>query len=189
MSAERTLAERDGLPMSLVVFPTRSADGRPLGLRASDVAGQLEGRLALILPGTDERGARVVGERVGAELDPDTPPTCEVHIAQAPRARRPAPRPTPPRPRPLGATPLVVVEPEGVSRLLGRELPRWKRALDVVGAALGLVLLAPVMALIAVLIKLTSTGPVIYRQQRTGRDLQRFTMFKFRTMPLRECNV
>jgi exopolysaccharide biosynthesis polyprenyl glycosylphosphotransferase len=59
---------------------------------------------------------------------------------------------------------------------------RVKRAFDVVGSALGLVVLAPVMGVIAVVIKLTSPGPVLFRQTRVGRDGHRFEMLKYRSM-------
>ncbi len=57
-----------------------------------------------------------------------------------------------------------------------------KRALDVVGALVGLLLLAPVAVIIAVGVKLSSPGPLLFRQQRVGRDGRGFTMYKFRTM-------
>jgi exopolysaccharide biosynthesis polyprenyl glycosylphosphotransferase len=57
-----------------------------------------------------------------------------------------------------------------------------KRALDVVGAAAGLLLLMPGMALIAVAIKSDSPGPILFRQKRVGRHGQPFRMLKFRTM-------
>ncbi len=57
-----------------------------------------------------------------------------------------------------------------------------KRVLDIVLSALALILLAPLMLLIALLIKLTSRGPVIYRQIRMGLDGRPFVMYKFRTM-------
>jgi lipopolysaccharide/colanic/teichoic acid biosynthesis glycosyltransferase len=56
------------------------------------------------------------------------------------------------------------------------------RALDVVGAALGLVVLAPVLAVIAIAIRLDSKGRALFRQERFGRDLEPFVVNKFRTM-------
>ncbi|MCW5854372.1 MAG: sugar transferase [Anaerolineae bacterium] len=57
-----------------------------------------------------------------------------------------------------------------------------KRLMDVVGAMVGLVLFAPVMVIIAVLIKLDTPGPALYSAVRVGRHGQPFRMFKFRTM-------
>ncbi len=57
-----------------------------------------------------------------------------------------------------------------------------KRAGDVAVAALALVVLAPVFGLIAFLIKVSSAGPVFFRQERTGRGGKPFFIYKFRTM-------
>lgn len=65
--------------------------------------------------------------------------------------------------------------------LRGHEL-LVKRALDVVGAALALVLLSPLLLTIAVAIRLSSSGPVLFRQVRVGLGGQTFRMYKFRSM-------
>jgi exopolysaccharide biosynthesis polyprenyl glycosylphosphotransferase len=57
-----------------------------------------------------------------------------------------------------------------------------KRLLDVSGAAFGLVLASPLMAVIALLIRLDSGGPVIYSAERTGAKGRRFLCYKFRSM-------
>ena len=57
-----------------------------------------------------------------------------------------------------------------------------KRGVDVVGSAIGLVLLSPIMMFLAVLIKLESAGPVFYTQERMGLDGKSFMMLKFRSM-------
>ncbi len=90
--------------------------------------------------------------------------------------------------------------PESVARFLGCERPR--RVFNVLVALVGLVLTVPLCALITVAIKLTSRGPVLYRQERIGLDLRAhgpgqgkrrrqhdlggrpFMMYKFRTMRL-----
>ena len=61
----------------------------------------------------------------------------------------------------------------------GRGLPR---VADLALAALGLLVGAPIVAVSAAAIKLTSHGPVIYRQQRVGREGQAFEVYKLRTM-------
>ena len=57
-----------------------------------------------------------------------------------------------------------------------------KRLFDLCVASLLLILASPLLTIIAVAVKLDSRGPVLFRATRVGRDGQRFTMFKFRTM-------
>jgi len=74
--------------------------------------------------------------------------------------------------------PLMSVSPARIprfSRLI-------KRSIDVVGAAILFVLMAPLMLLIALLVRRSSPGPILFRQQRLGIDLHSFTFLKFRTM-------
>ena len=91
---------------------------------------------------------------------------------------------------------LVAPDFRGLARALGSEVPEMqlrrfeldgperilKRAVDLLGAACGAVLLAPLLAAIAVAIRLTSRGPIIYRQERIGLRGRPFLMYKFRTM-------
>ncbi len=58
----------------------------------------------------------------------------------------------------------------------------FKRALDIVGASVGLILLAPLLLLSAVAIKLDSHGPVFFTQERVGENGKPFRVFKLRTM-------
>jgi lipopolysaccharide/colanic/teichoic acid biosynthesis glycosyltransferase len=57
-----------------------------------------------------------------------------------------------------------------------------KRALDIIGSLTLLTALSPLLLLIALAVKLTSRGPVLFRQVRVGQMMKTFTMFKFRTM-------
>ena len=57
-----------------------------------------------------------------------------------------------------------------------------KRTFDILVAAIGLVLFAPLFLLIAILIKVDSKGPVFFRQLRIGRNFRAFEIYKFRTM-------
>jgi exopolysaccharide biosynthesis polyprenyl glycosylphosphotransferase len=57
-----------------------------------------------------------------------------------------------------------------------------KRAFDLVAAALGLVIIGPVIALIALAVRLDSKGPIFFRQVRVGRDGRHFRIYKFRSM-------
>jgi lipopolysaccharide/colanic/teichoic acid biosynthesis glycosyltransferase len=78
-----------------------------------------------------------------------------------------APKPTPDAPVPTGESP----PGQGT-----------KHAFDAVAAAILLVLTAPLVVLAALAVKLTSRGPVIYRQTRTGKDGKPYSIFKIRTM-------
>jgi sugar transferase (PEP-CTERM system associated) len=64
----------------------------------------------------------------------------------------------------------------------GRVLAASKRLLDVVCAAAGVVLALPLMAVVALAVRLTSPGPVLYHQSRVGQHGRIFTVHKFRTM-------
>lgn len=57
-----------------------------------------------------------------------------------------------------------------------------KRAMDIVGSLFGIILTSPVMLIAAVLVKCTSPGPVIFRQERVGLHNRPFYMYKFRSM-------
>ncbi len=61
-----------------------------------------------------------------------------------------------------------------------------KRAVDIVGSLCGLIVASPVMLLSAILVKCTSPGPVIFRQERVGLHNKPFQMYKFRTMELQK---
>ena len=57
-----------------------------------------------------------------------------------------------------------------------------KRVIDIILTAAALLILLPFMAVIALLIRLTSPGPIIFRQVRCGLNGRRFVCFKFRSM-------
>jgi exopolysaccharide biosynthesis polyprenyl glycosylphosphotransferase len=58
----------------------------------------------------------------------------------------------------------------------------FKRIMDLIGALVGLILFSPLMAITALAIKVTSAGPVIFKQDRIGRRGKRFSFYKFRSM-------
>jgi len=83
---------------------------------------------------------------------------------------------------------LRTLEIDGVTFLSLRQNPHYgaarvaKRTMDVVLGAAALLLVGPLMAVLALAIKLTSAGPVLYRQTRTGLGGRDFNMLKFRSM-------
>ncbi len=80
--------------------------------------------------------------------------------------------------RPVSGLPLLhVEEPEfsGIRRLV-------KNTVDRTAALVGLLVAAPVLLVLAIVVRLTSPGPAFFRQERVGTDGERFTMFKLRSM-------
>ncbi len=84
------------------------------------------------------------------------------------------------RVQPVGCEPLIYVEPASLSRVQVAA----KRILDIVGSAILLVASAPVLLVAAVAIKRSDGGPIIFRQERIGRNQQPFAILKLRTMCL-----
>src|SRR5262245_58555492 len=64
----------------------------------------------------------------------------------------------------------------------GAYLRAGKRFVDVVGASLALLVLSPVILLLAIIIRITTHGPVFYRSKRIGRGGREFTFYKLRSM-------
>ena len=58
----------------------------------------------------------------------------------------------------------------------------FKRCFDLIASILGLIFLSPLLILIAVLIKITSNGNILYRQERIGKEGKKFNLYKFRSM-------
>jgi Undecaprenyl-phosphate glucose phosphotransferase len=90
--------------------------------------------------------------------------------------------------RAISGMSLTTTSLHGMTIIGLRESPHYglnvvvKRVMDVLLASVAIAIFAPVMAAIALLIKLTSPGPIFYRQERCGLNGERFLMLKFRTM-------
>lgn len=87
--------------------------------------------------------------------------------------------PTRPYTEDLMGLPVINIRHVPLTNLLNATM---KRAVDLVGAVVGLILFSPVMLLTALLIKLTSPGPVFFSQERIGLHNRPFKMYKFRSM-------
>ena len=85
-----------------------------------------------------------------------------------------------------------IIEYVGGSKLISMRANRlenvgWaalKRIFDVCASGLGLIALSPLLIAIAIGVKLSSPGPVLFRQKRVGYKRQEFTMLKFRSMKM-----
>lgn len=163
---------------------------------AADVAGQLKGRIGKCRFSVHSYPQGWHGRRSPASSDigPDLP-----HVSRhlgAPAAAAPAASsatPATPAMRRQDLLPFVLDgvkdgliesthKPRSLARLFVKPLPWWKRMMDILCAGTGLLILSPLLGIIALLIKLTSRGPVIFRQSRAGLGGRPFMIFKFRTM-------
>lgn len=68
------------------------------------------------------------------------------------------------------------------SNILAVKIPFWKRSIDIFSTGLALLLLSPILAIVSILIKLDSKGPVVYKSRRVGAGYKIFEIYKFRTM-------
>ncbi len=87
--------------------------------------------------------------------------------------------PTHPYTEDLMGLPVINIRCVPLTNTINRML---KRIVDVVGALCGIILTSPIMLLSALLVKLTSPGPVIFKQERVGLHNKPFYMYKFRSM-------
>jgi exopolysaccharide biosynthesis polyprenyl glycosylphosphotransferase len=169
---------RDWPGYTLVGFVEDGAEGLRVNQSGLPVLGvlsetsQIVERLGvdevIIAPASTERGkiADLVLDLRGRPVRVRVVPDPLEAVAAAPRVRE------------WAGIPLIDIhEPpiRGVNRVL-------KRCLDLVGALVGLIVFAPLMTVIAVLIKLDSPGPVLFVQERAGQYGNPFKMYKFRSM-------
>lgn len=198
LECERMRADRSRSKFSLVTYKFASTEEGQTRLRkfaehlqprirATDHAGFVDDNsIGVILWDTGEVGA---WKFVDSVTQSEAPRSEECHVFVYPTHQAPDPN------DPEGRQDAAVEVLDSVSREAGRgrlteplealfvqHLPAWKRAIDVVGAGVGLLLLSPVLAAVAVAIKLTSRGPILFSQLRDGLGGKPFTIYKFRTM-------
>ena len=152
-------------------------------LRITDDKGYLEdGRIGVVLPDTPESGAQVVSRDIchkyrgaGGSID------CEIFVYPADFD--------------VDGNPLLEDEEfaadvpateklpvRSMRTMFAARPPLWKRVIDIAGAGVMLIVLLPVFLVAALIVKLSSPGPILFVQQRAGLGGKPFRMFKFRTM-------
>ncbi len=156
-------------------------------LRETDVTGLLApDTLGVILPRTTVQQAR----QITCGICRATGDHCELlrcMISDYPESEMAKPfegSGDAPRMSAASAQPEVRYPVHVVDAFLSGRVPVWKRALDISVAGLTLLVFSPVMAFMALTIKLVSPGPVLFRQPRIGHLGQSFQCFKFRSMHL-----
>jgi lipopolysaccharide/colanic/teichoic acid biosynthesis glycosyltransferase len=162
LSLERKRAERSGNPFALALLETTSPSLR-LDLRATDVAGWYEENRVLGIIFTALNGAPISVIRS----------TLTSKIEKVVQGKIPY---------------KLLIYPEDIGNELypdkGRRssFHKVKRGVDIAGSLLAIVVLSPVFLAISLLVKLSSPGPVLFRQKRLGLLGGEFDFLKFRTM-------
>ncbi len=189
---ERMRVDRNGSVLSLlfvrlpahksadadVAFLSRVLEGR---LRVTDTPGLLDdGRIAVLLPDTSADGAWKVATDV-SEVYPPGPerPECDVLVYPPHRHFRVA---EPDADGDSVAAPEKVAEADSSEFFFAKGMPWWKRAIDLGGAMIGLAISAPLVLAAAAAIRVSSSGPAFFVQEREGRGGRPFKMWKLRTM-------
>ena len=182
---EKRRAERSNTPLSIVLFRFDSKRGDELGdvqglldvvhscKRETDRLGYLEEDLiALLLPDTHGQGAQAftqtINNRVRALHFSTTSVTYPDQLIEYVLAGHQDP---------ASFHPLFLGDPE--PRQFGDFI---KRGLDIVGSLAAILVFLPLMLIVAAAIKLTSPGPVIFKQTRLGYRATPFVFYKFRSM-------
>jgi len=180
---ERRRADRSKSPLSIILFylPKEEEAGKNFqkffelihqNTRETDIKGWVDGHiLGMILPDTDKNGAKQcvdkIAKRNGDMFYSTTISTYPDHLFEKILKEE--------TPDLYPFYPDETISSKKFQAIL-------KRAIDIVGALIGLVIFSPIMLLIALAIKITSPGPIIFKQTRIGMKGVRFSFYKFRSM-------
>jgi lipopolysaccharide/colanic/teichoic acid biosynthesis glycosyltransferase len=189
LARERIRADRSQSPLAVLSIelpPDRAtrADFDFLGkglvrrLRNTDVVGLLAThQVGVLLPHTSEAGAWKVASDI-CDLYPvgHDRPNCEVFVYPDDSTPRRGRSPE------INEEDVKEYKTSSIESLLAQPTPKWKRAIDVLGATVGLTLSLPILVAAGIAIKLSSRGPVFYSQLREGMGGRRFRIVKLRTM-------
>jgi lipopolysaccharide/colanic/teichoic acid biosynthesis glycosyltransferase len=184
---EKRRVDRSKAPLSMVLFCFDSGkmrgDGRSIvtllssfknDVRETDIKGWVDDNsIGLLLPDTDEKGVRRCADKI-SNGNGDQPysvitATYPDHIFQKLLSED--------RLQPT-LFPLDIDDTARPRRLQSV----LKRAIDIMGSLIGLILSSPIIFLTAIALKATSPGPVIFKQTRLGMKGNRFSFYKFRSM-------
>lgn len=188
---ERSRADRTGESFSLLVFEpaTNHEQGAVLNqlaqtikrrLRITDTPGWLDAdRIGIVLPDTPAPGAWKLAGDIAARFASPPPYQVEVYTYPQPVSPEDEEQELAGQRNQSLAAPLCG---QPLDMLMIRSLPVWKRTLDVTLASLALLACLPVLAVAALLVRISSPGPAIFKQQRSGMGGRPFTIYKLRTM-------
>ena len=187
---ERMRADRNGSVFSIVAFnfgEARRIDQESMMHQISQFSRSIdcvglcqEGQIAVMLPDTTKEGAEVFGKKVIGELEKVERQLVAFDVYSYPenwlfsdKERGPS--------APAECEGYESIR-ESIEFLFVERVPVWKRALDICGAIVLLILFSPVFLLLTMYIKIVSPGPAFFKQTRVGYKGIPFSFWKFRTM-------
>jgi lipopolysaccharide/colanic/teichoic acid biosynthesis glycosyltransferase len=207
---ERLRSDRTGDPFCWVLFGISNLTKKGLSLqrlahviaeraRCTDEVGwHDDASVGVILPATDRAGAeQFVADVVRIAARKHLEPTVTIQVyperstsasgSNSGRTSRSGDRPWMPEMVSIGGGQEADASdsiPSTAVPFLARPISPYKRLADIVGSVLGLLLAAPILALAAMAVRLSSPGPILFGQRRAGLGCSPFTMYKFRSMYL-----
>ena len=210
LERERSLVDRNNRMFSVLIFGSGNSryhresvralmDVLSRRLRKTDIVGWLDRQsIGVMMPDTPPAGAWIVGNSVCQLLASDSvQPTCTVWTYPAEQPPKPVVH-DPAQMELFGADEVVSANPapeEDASSggeaapasdarhlVAGLPIPWWKRAVDIAGSGLGLILVSPLILTSAAAVKLLSPGPAFLKQERVGHLGRRFHCWKIRSM-------
>src|SRR6476620_1877777 len=184
LARERMRVDRNQSPLAVLTIELPASRATPADfdflarvlirrLRITDTIGFLAKRqVGVLLPDTSEAGAwKVASDICSVYPVGHDRPDCDVFVY---------PDDSKPRRDRTAETDQDTVKENvatSIESLLAQPSPKWKRAIDVLGAMVGLALSLPLLAAAGILIKLSSRGPVFYSQLREGMGGRRFRIY------------
>ena len=184
---EKRRVDRSKASLSMIIFyfdrEKMKSDGRSVknflasfnnDLRETDIKGWVdENALGLLLPDTDENGVRRCADKLAAGNG--NPPYSLVTATYPDDIFQTLISQTTDQPNLFPLDMDDITKPRRLQSFL-------KRVIDIIGSLIGLILSLPVIFLTAIAVKMTSPGPIIFKQTRLGMKGNRFFFYKFRSM-------
>jgi lipopolysaccharide/colanic/teichoic acid biosynthesis glycosyltransferase len=202
LERERARTDRSGNEFSIILFNIVNSDKQHLNIKAlgylirkrirvyDDIGWFEKNKLGILLPETGFDQARKLAQQIGRDIIPRSydsdyvvltyPTHWDSNSLNKDRTAGDAARQNEPG---SGAA-----EPKDAATLINQlqtpqdYMPFWKRVMDIVGSAAGLILLLPVLAGVGLFIRIVSPGPILFKQKRVGFMGRTFNCYKFRTM-------
>jgi lipopolysaccharide/colanic/teichoic acid biosynthesis glycosyltransferase len=197
LSIERKRTERSGKPFVLLLLNAEDVFGGPTGDQSirevEHAVSSAVGDIDLVGWYSTARCLGVIVPELGDEIHPDVLETILHRVEAGLHAYLPAadadqitislhvfPEPVP---ADIQASHSMRFYPDVPVRQRARRVELiLKRIIDIVGSSVALLLLSPVLLILALLVKLTSRGPALFKQVRVGQYGEKFTFLKFRSM-------